>query len=97
MIKYFYPVRMKTKFTLGVEEDIVKQAKIYAKENGTTVSEIFEKLVNQSTKKKIRKEDIVISPFIGSMVGSNKFEGSESSTDEEMDNLRYEYLKEKYG
>lgn len=88
---------MKTKLTLSVEEDIVKQAKVYAKENGTTVSEIFEKLLHESTKKKIRKEDIIISPFVASMVGAAKFEGSESITDEELDNLRYEFLKEKYG
>lgn len=88
---------MKTKLTLSIEADVVKQVKAYAKENGTTVSELVEKLVNQTTKRKIRKEDIVISPFVASMVGAIKFEGSETITDEELDNLRYEYLKEKYG
>ena len=87
---------MKTKLTLSIEEAVVKQAKAYAKENGTTVSEMVEKLVFQSTKKKIRKEDIVISPFVASLVGAIKFEGSENITDEEIDNLRYEYLKEKH-
>lgn len=87
---------MKTKLTLSIDSDVVKHVKEYAKEKGTTVSEIVENLVINSTKKKIRKEDVVISPFVSSMLGVVNAVSLKEASDDEILNSRYEYLTQKH-
>ena len=61
---------MTTKLTLTVEEDVIKKAKLYAKQTGRSLSELIEKYLETLTSEDENKEGL--SPKLRRMVGAVK-------------------------
>lgn len=61
---------MTTKLTLTVEKEVIKQAKIYAKGTGRSLSEIIENYLHSLTEKHSDKRDL--SPRLSKIVGAVK-------------------------
>ena len=90
-----------SKLTLSVDTDTIQIAKRVALESNMSVSKLFKKLVTEIDKKKIRKDPLLekfknveISPDLEALKGvlKNKY-----PADVDYKNIKYEYLKEKYG
>lgn len=61
---------MTTKLTLTVEKDIIESAKIYAKQNGRSLSPLIENYLNALVQKENPKDDL--SPKVKELMGSIK-------------------------
>jgi hypothetical protein len=79
---------MNTKLTLNLDQDIIEEAKLYAKMNKMSLSKLIENYLNSIVKSS--KKSQKISPLVESLTGviSNK------SVDERKDYR--DYLNEKY-
>ena len=64
---------MITKLTLTVEEKVIKQAKLYAKSTGRSLSEIIENYLQSLTEK--HGENQKLSPKLSKIVGVVKLPG----------------------
>jgi hypothetical protein len=79
---------MNTKLTLNVDKDVIKQAKIYAKEHQISLSQLIENFL-QSLQTKNQNQS-KISPLVESLTGVI------SSTDLDDKKNYYDYLNPKY-
>jgi hypothetical protein len=80
---------MNTKLTLNLNKDTIESAKIYAKNNDTSVSKLIENYLNSLINKSGKK--IKVSPLVESLTGVLPQLNNE-------DYIRdyYDYLNEKY-
>lgn len=65
------PVRMKAKLTLTIQQNVIISAKIFAKENGRSLSDLIENYLKSITNETSGSEAID-SPLINSLKGSFK-------------------------
>jgi hypothetical protein len=64
---------MNTKLTLTIEQELIAQAKKYAKNKGRSLSDIVENYFKVLTKKSVTESDsIEISPKVKALMGSIK-------------------------
>lgn len=92
-----------TKLTLSVEQSFVDKAKRYASKHHTSVSKLFSELLDKAIDNDATEEvdpfweklnSIEISPEIKSLTGILKGKYPDNMDYKDM---KYEYLKEKYG
>ncbi|AEV34082.1 hypothetical protein Oweho_3129 [Owenweeksia hongkongensis DSM 17368] len=98
---------MKTKLTLSIEKEVIEEAKVLAKENGTTLSAMLEQYLKdyilEHEYPKVLREDTVeyqkLSPKVKEKLRKLKNLDGILKTDEPIDieHARWEYLSEKYG
>ena len=81
---------MNTKLTLTIEQAIIKQAKIYAKEKGRSLSEIIENYLKAITKEQKTEEELT--PLVKSLRGSFKAPESYNYKKELSKGLSEKYL-----
>ena len=62
---------MNTKLTLTIEQDIIKEAKLYAKQKGRSLSDIVENYLMAITSNKM-EEQTEITPLVKSLLGTIK-------------------------
>ena len=84
---------MDSKLTLKLDKTVIEQAKLYAKEQQTSLSRLIENYLAVITKSKIErnKVEIEITPLVKSLSGSVKV-----PDDFDYDKAKFEYLMEKY-
>lgn len=58
---------MNTKLTLNIDQDIINEAKSYAKSNSVSLSKLIENYLSSLTKK--NKEKSKVSPLVESLTG----------------------------
>ena len=63
---------MNTKLTLTIEQEIIEQAKIYAKEKNRSLSDIIENYLKILTKEERKQKVTKLSPIVESLKGSFK-------------------------
>lgn len=63
---------MNTKLTLTIEQEIIEQAKIYAKEKNRSLSDIIENYLKILTKEERKQKFNKLSPIVESLKGSFK-------------------------
>jgi len=61
---------MSTKLTLTVDKSVIKEAKIYAKSNGRSLSNIIEEYLKSLVEPQEEESDFEISPLVESLWGS---------------------------
>lgn len=90
-----------TKLTLSADKDTIKLAKTIASEDNISVSKLFKTLINEVAKKRQKKDpllekykDVKIPDDILSLTGILK---GKIPDDANYKDLKYEYLKDKYG
>ncbi|BAU53309.1 DUF6364 family protein [Mucilaginibacter gotjawali] len=90
-----------TKLTLSVDEDTINLAKHLASENNTSVSRLFKRLINEFPKKENPTDPILekyknveIPGWIKDLSIKTKID---LPANVDYKDLKYEYLKEKYG
>ncbi len=90
-----------TKLTLSVDRDTIDLAKQLASENNISVSRLFKNFVREKAVKKVKNDpilekykDVQIAPEILALTGILKGKYPE---DMDYKDMKYEYLKEKYG
>ncbi|WP_417607920.1 DUF6364 family protein [Owenweeksia hongkongensis] len=98
---------MKKKLTLSIEKEVIEEAKILAKENGTTLSAMLEQYLKDYILERqypnALREDTVeyqkLSPETKKRLENLKSLAGLLKTDEPInfDQIRWEYLKEKHG
>lgn len=79
---------MNTKLTLNLDESVINQAKIYAKENSISLSNLIENYLGSLTSKNQKKSKI--SPLVESLTGVIDDKNVEDKKDYK------DYLSEKY-
>lgn len=84
---------MDSKLTLKLDKTVIEQAKLYAKEQQTSLSRLIENYLAVITKSKIErnKKEIEITPLVKSLSGIAKIEG-----DFDEKQIYRDYLMEKY-
>jgi uncharacterized protein YfdQ (DUF2303 family) len=80
---------MNTKLTLSLDETTIEKAKYYAKENRTSLSELFENYLNNIVSDKKKEE--TITPLVKSLSGILKIEHAENHKSEYADYLINKY------
>lgn len=85
---------MNAKLTLSVNQEVIEQAKAYAKAKGTSLSKLFENYLktiagNRNVKE---TEEVEISPFVKSLA----VPGLKPRTKEQMRKEYGDYLEKKY-
>lgn len=82
---------MDTKLTLSLDESVIKKAKVFAKKNHTSLSQIIEHYLADLTRKEKATDDMEISPLVKNLSGvlqlPDKFDYKADRT---------KYLEEKY-
>ena len=63
---------MNTKLTLSIEEDVISDAKEYAKKQGRSLSNIVEEYLKSLSKKRKKKESSKFHPLVEELSGSVK-------------------------
>ncbi|OYU85315.1 MAG: hypothetical protein CFE24_02095 [Flavobacterium sp. BFFFF2] len=61
---------MNTKLTLVIEQDVIQNAKDYAKQNNRSLSNIIENYLKSLTAETPKKEAVNMSPLVKSLRGS---------------------------
>ncbi|HJS01527.1 MAG TPA: DUF6364 family protein [Flavobacterium sp.] len=81
---------MNTKLTLSLEKEVIEKAKIYAKETGTSLSELVESYFKNLTKKSKTDKDVhpKVRKLIGRITLPENFNENKA---------KEEYYKEKHG
>ena len=98
---------MKTKLTLSIEKEVIEEAKVLAKEKGSTLSAMVEKYLNELIEEKrysamLAENEVIyetLSPEIQKKL--KDFQGflnhfRQAPTEKTADELKWEYFKEKY-
>ncbi len=80
---------MDTKLTLKLEQNIIEQAKDYAKENSTSLSELFENYLHNIVTKNKQQENIT--PLVRSLSGIVKLDDVNNHKDKYADYLINKY------
>lgn len=70
---------MKSKLTLSIEENVIQEAKEFAKKNDTTVSQMFTDFVE--SQKKMQKKLTALNKISGSITTNVAAEGGEDYGD----------------
>ncbi len=60
---------MDVRFTLSIDDDIIKKAKEFAKKNNTSLSQLIENYLSEVTQKDTHSTAIEISPLVKSLSG----------------------------
>lgn len=84
---------MKTKLTLTVQKEIIEKAKKEAKDQGVSLSKLFEKKFGSSAENKESKRNIEIDSLVA-LLDSNNTLTSLPKSDRE---IYHRHLEEKYG
>lgn len=79
---------MHTKLTLSLNENVIEQAKKYAKENNISLSRMIENYLKAITENKTKKQEI--SPLVKSLTGVIKLQNDNYKKD------YAEFLTQKY-
>ena len=66
---------MNTKLTLNIDNNIIEEAKLYAKDNSISLSKLIENYLQSLTKKKSDK--VKISPLVESLTGVISLSGND--------------------
>ena len=82
---------MDAKLTLKLNADVIEQAKVYAKNQNTSLSRLLENYLQSVLKKEEKKPEIQIPPLIQSFIGVIP-----PQTDAEAKEDYVQYLTEKY-
>jgi len=82
---------MATKLTLSVKKNAIEKAKAYAKEHGTSVSNLVEDYFEALNPSKASLPDLELSPGLRALVGCIKL-----PADKDYKEIVAEYLEEKY-
>jgi hypothetical protein len=82
---------MNTKLTLTIEQNVVNKAKIYAKLNGHSLSDIIENYLKVITKDGAKSE-IEMTPIVKSLRGSFKAPSNFNYKEELSKNLSKKYM-----
>jgi len=82
---------MTTKLTLTVEKDIIESAKIYAKQNGKSLSPLIENYLNALVQKENPKDDL--SPKVKELMGFIKLPKDFDYEKELTESLAQKYSK----
>jgi hypothetical protein len=83
---------MNTKLTLTIEQDIIKKAKEYAKDNNRSLSDIIENYLKILTKDEQKEKSKRLNPIVKSLKGSFKMPKKDMDYKKELRNR----LEEKY-
>jgi hypothetical protein len=88
-----------SKLTLSADQDTIELAKSLASEDNISVSKLFKTLIIDFAKKRNKKDpilekykDVEMPQWIKDLTIGGKYDSSKSD-----DDIKYEYLKEKYG
>lgn len=79
---------MNTKLTLNINQNVVEEAKTYAKENHVSLSKLIENYLHSLTKKNKKKSKTT--PLVESLTGVIKLNDKDDKTE------YLNYLEEKY-
>ena len=79
---------MNTKLTLNIDQDIIKEAKYYAKNNSVSLSKLIENYLQSLTKKDSEKTKV--SPLVESLTGVISLESDDYKKEYS------DYLSKKY-
>ena len=79
---------MNTKLTLNIDDNIIEEAKLYAKDNSVSLSKLIENYLQSLTKKKFDKGKI--SPLVESLTGVISLESNNNKKEYS------DYLAKKY-
>ena len=83
---------MNTKLTLTIEEDVIKRAKDFAKQQNRSLSDIIENYLKSITKNKVEDKDEELPPIIKSLKGAFKNAGDVDYKEERLKRLEKKYL-----
>ncbi|TRW27390.1 hypothetical protein FMM05_01760 [Flavobacterium zepuense] len=83
---------MNTKLTLTIEEDVIKRAKDFAKQQNRSLSDIIENYLKSITKNKVEDKDEELPPIVKSLKGAFKNVGDIDYKEERMKRLEKKYL-----
>jgi len=72
---------MNSKLTLSIEEQVIQQAKEYAKKQGRSLSNIVEEYLKSIAKVKIAKQETKFHPLVEELCGSVKIPDNKSYED----------------
>jgi hypothetical protein len=81
---------MDTKLTLRLDKEIIEKIKKYAVKNRLSVSALTENLYRQILIEKKKNEDSISTPI------ARKYQGILGSDANNLDSVRYDYLKKKH-
>jgi hypothetical protein len=81
---------METKLTLKLEKDIIERIKLYAMQHKISLSSLTEKIYKNIIINEYNYSENELSPI------TNKYKGILKVIDKTDNDLKYEYLKEKY-
>ena len=80
---------MTVKLNLTIDEDVVKRTKRYAKRTNTSISKMVQDYLDKATKNEKTHKKSYVEKYGGSLNGQ--------LTDKEVERLKAERIKEKYG
>ena len=83
---------MNTKLTLTIEEEVIKRAKDFAKQQNRSLSDIIENYLKSITKNKVEDKDEELPPIIKSLKGAFKNAGDIDYKEERLKRLEKKYL-----
>lgn len=83
---------MNTKLTLTIEQEIIKRAKEYAKNQNRSLSDIIENYLKILTKEEQKEKDKKLNPIVKSLKGSFKMPKADMDYKKELRNR----LEKKY-
>jgi len=81
---------MQAKLTLNLEEELIKGAKEYAKNQQRSLSQIVAEFFSVLNSRRVRKKDVSLGPVTSKLVGSLK--GARLTEDDYKDYLVRKYL-----
>jgi hypothetical protein len=89
---------MDTKLTLKLDKEIIELAKVYVKEQGTSLSKFIEDYLRRLVKPKAYVEHEELHPIVREMLASFDNEGAVDLPDDfDFKKAKGEYLFKKYG
>lgn len=85
---------MNSKLTLSIEKDVIEQAKVYAADQGRSLSNVVEQYLKTLSKKNAPKKDKKFHPLVEELAGSVKLRDTDKDYKELItDALVHKYLK----
>ncbi len=67
---------MSTKLTLTIDKSVIEEAKLYAKSQGRSLSNLIEEYLKSVSSNTEKKEELELSPITKSLFGAVKLEDS---------------------
>jgi len=81
---------MGKKLTLNIDEKIIEEAKKYAKKKKKSLSKLIQDYLRYVVEKEKENQHLELSPTVKQLLGSVK------TGEKDIEDLKFEYLKEKY-